>query len=437
MADSGQRMARGLPLMGPGTDESGRLRRFAPALVLLAFSLLINYVDRGNLSIAAPVLKDELRISASQLGILLSAFFFTYTAFQVVSGWLVDRFDVNRVMAAGYLVWSLATAATGLVGGFATLLVMRFLLGAGESVVFPASSKLLAKYLPEHERGFANGVLTAGMKSGPAVGTFGAGMLMAKYGWRPVFIGIGLASLLWLPAWWKWKPCGQGIHGAAVQHIPGFADILRQRSFWGAAAGHFCSNYVLYFLLTWLPFYLVHERHLSMEAMARTAGLYYLVDAASALATGWLADFWIRRGGTPTRVRKSAMLLGHTTAAIALGGCALAGPDSYRVWLMVAGVGCGMAGAGVFAFAQTLAGASAAGKWAGLQNTVGNLAGVVGPALTGFVVDWTGNFLAPFAISVAVAVAGALAWVFWVGTLEPVAWDKQVRSTPVAASEVA
>src|ERR1700738_4276737 len=115
-------------------------------LLLLAISAFINYVDRGNLSIAAPVLKDELRISASQLGILLSAFFFTYTAFQVVSGWLVDRFCVNRVMAAGYLVWSLATAATGLVGGFATLLVMRFLLGAGESVVFPASSKMLAKY---------------------------------------------------------------------------------------------------------------------------------------------------------------------------------------------------------------------------------------------------------------------------------------------------
>jgi ACS family D-galactonate transporter-like MFS transporter len=423
--------------MGAGGDEAGRLRRFAPALVLLAFSLLINYVDRGNLSIAAPLLKDELRISASQLGILLSAFFSTYTAFQLVSGWLVDRFDVNRVMAAGYLIWSLATATTGLVGGFATLLVMRLLLGVGESVAFPACSKLLAKYLPEQERGFANGVIIAGMKAGPAVGTFGAGLLMAKYGWRPVFIGIGLASLVWLPAWWKWKPCGHGLDGPAVRRAPSFVAILQQRSFWGAATAHFCSNYVLYFLLTWLPFYLVHERQLSMEAMASTAGLYYLVDAMSALATGWLTDFWIRNGGTPTRVRKSAMLMGNMTAAIALGGCALAGPDSYRVWLMIAGVGCGMGGAGIFAFAQTLAGAPAAGKWAGLQNTVGNLAGVVGPALTGFVVQWTGSFLAPFAISTAVAIAGGLAWVFGVGPLEPVAWDKAHQSAPVAARELA
>jgi MFS family permease len=382
-------------------------------------------VDRGNLSIAAPLLKNELRISSSQLGILLSAFFLTYTALQIVSGWLVDRFDVNRVMAAGYLVWSLATAATGLVQGFATLVAMRLMLGVGESVAFPACSKILAKYRPEESRGFANGVIIAGMKCGPAVGTFGAGMLMAKYGWRPVFIGIGLVSMLWLPAWWHWKPCGEGLAVPSGGRTPGLVDILRQRSFWGAAGGHFCSNYVLYFLVTWLPFYLVRERHLSMEAMARTAGLYYLVDATSALATGWLADSWIRQGGTATRVRKAAMLVGHTTAALALGGCALAGPGSYRVWLMAAGVGCGMSGSGIFAFAQTLAGVRAAGKWTGLQNTMGNLAGVVGPALTGFVVDWTGNFLTAFGIAVAVAMAGGLSWVFGVRRLEPVAWEAQ------------
>jgi MFS family permease len=419
--------------MGSQDDERGRRQQFAPALVLLAVSLLINYVDRGNLSIAAPLLKDELRISASQLGVLLSAFFFTYTAFQIVSGWLVDRFDVNRVMAAGFLVWSLATAATGLVGGFAALVAMRFMLGVGESVAFPACSKILAKYRREESRGFANGVIIAGMKCGPAVGTFGAGLLMAKYGWRPVFIGIGLVSLVWLPAWWKWKPCGEGLSIVFNGRTPGLVDILRQRSFWGAAGGHFCSNYVLYFLVTWLPFYLVHERHLSMEAMVRTAGLYYLMDATSALATGWLSDAWIRKGGTPTRVRKAAMLMGHTTAALALGGCALAGAESYRVWLMVAGVGCGMSGSGVFAFAQTLAGVRAAGKWTGLQNTVGNLAGVVGPALTGFVVDWTGNFLTAFGIAVAVAMAGGLAWVFGVKQLEPVAWNGPAEGLAEAA----
>ena len=137
--------------------ESTRSRRFAPALTLLFIAILVNYVDRGNLSIAAPLLKDELGISASQLGILFSAFFWSYTALQFVSGWLVDRFDASFVIAGGYLIWSLATSATGIVHGFAMLAFMRLLLGVGESVAFPCCSKLLAQHLPESSRGFANG----------------------------------------------------------------------------------------------------------------------------------------------------------------------------------------------------------------------------------------------------------------------------------------
>src|SRR6266699_3152069 len=136
--------------MAQPTDDARSLGTFTPVLALLAICLLINYVDRGNLSIAAPLLKDELGMSASQLGILLSAFFWTYTAMQFVSGWIVDSFDVNRVMAAGFLLWSLATAATGLVRGFALLLAMRLMLGIGESVMAPAWSKILSFHLPEH-----------------------------------------------------------------------------------------------------------------------------------------------------------------------------------------------------------------------------------------------------------------------------------------------
>jgi sugar phosphate permease len=142
-------------------------RQLGWLLVLLALSVFINYIDRGNLSIAAPLLKDELGISASQLGILLSAFFWTYTALLFISGWLVDRFDVNLVLAAGFLIWSLATAITGIVHGFPMLLMMRLLLGIGESVAWPSCSKILARHIPEQHRGFANGIMIAGMKCGP------------------------------------------------------------------------------------------------------------------------------------------------------------------------------------------------------------------------------------------------------------------------------
>jgi ACS family D-galactonate transporter-like MFS transporter len=407
------------------TPGESKLRVFAPVLALLALAILINYVDRGNLSIAAPTLKDELHISATRLGFLFSAFFYAYTAFIFLSSWLVDRFHVNWVLAAGFAVWSLATAGTGLVTGFATLFVMRLLLGMGESVAFPSSSKILAQNLPECDRGFANGLIICGMKLGPAAGTLGAGMLMAKYGWRPVFIGIGLASLLWLPAWFRWMPRGTNqakTLGTAISNSASYKDILLQRSFWGACAGHFCANYLNYFLVSWLPFYLVRERQHSLQTMVKIASAFYALDALSAFATGWFTDLLIRRGNSVTVVRKGAMLLGYSVAALGLAGCAMAGPHTYLVWLAIMGVGSGVGGMGIFAFAQTLAGPRAAGRWAGLQNGFGNLSGWVSPALTGFLMDRTGHFTAPLAIAAVVCLIGGLAWVFGVGRLEPVSW---------------
>ncbi len=185
--------------------DSAALRSFAPTLILLVIALLINYVDRGNLALAAPLLKIEWGMTASQLGVLLSAFFWTYTALQFVMGLFVDRWGANRMMALGFLAWSLATVLTGAAMGFATLLAMRLLLGVGESVMFPASSKIMAQHLPEHARGFANGLMNASMRWGSAIGTFGGGLLIARYGWRAAFVAIGVASLVWLPAWSRWK----------------------------------------------------------------------------------------------------------------------------------------------------------------------------------------------------------------------------------------
>ena len=159
-------------------------------VILLVLSVSINYIDRGNLSIAAPLIKDELGISASQLGILLSSFFWTYAAFQIPCGWLVDRFEVNWVLAVGFFLWSLATAATGLIHGFAMLLTLRLLLGIGESVAYPCYSKIMASHFLEHQRGLPNALIDAGTKLGPALGTLVGGILMSRFGWRPFFIAL-------------------------------------------------------------------------------------------------------------------------------------------------------------------------------------------------------------------------------------------------------
>jgi ACS family D-galactonate transporter-like MFS transporter len=401
----------------PDHRPEAHLRIFAPALILLSLAIFINYIDRGNLSIAASTLKDELHISATKLGVLLAAFFYTYTAMQFLVGWLVDRFYVNYVLAVGFLLWSLATAATGIVHGFVLLLMMRMILGIGESVAFPSCSKMLARHLPEHHRGFANAAISFGLKSGPAVGTFGAGLAIAKYGWRPVFIAMGLISLLWLPAWAKWMPRGPGVARPASART-GYRDILTQRSFWGASAGHFASNYLLYLSVTWLPFYLQRERHLSAHTMPIVASLYFVVDAISCLTTGAVADHFIRRGHSTTRARKTAMAIGHTTAVIALTGLAFAGPDHYMPWMFAVGAASGMSSAGVFAFAQTLAGPETAGRWAALQNGFANFAGILGATLTGYIVDKTAHFAGAFEVTAAIMLLGGIAWVFGVGRLE-------------------
>jgi MFS family permease len=403
-------------------------RSFTPTLVLLLLAVLINYVDRGNLALAAPLLKEQWGISASRLGILFSAFFWTYMALQFVVGSLVDRFNVNAVMALGFLVWSLSTAATGLAAGFATMLAMRLLLGVGESVMFPCASKICAQHLPEHRRGIANAMIIAAIRWGSAIGTFGGGLFMARYGWRNTFFALGLAGLLWLPAWRIWKPGPPTMVEKPVTGKPSVAAILRQPSFWGAAMGHCSANYLLYFLISWLPYYLIHERNLSMTSMAGTAGLLYAVDSFSAIAAGWIADGRIRRGANPPLVRRTTMAIGFAIAALSLLACSYSGPRTYWWCLLAIGIGSGIANSASYTVGQTLAGAGAAGRWAGLQNGFANLSGVVGPPLTGWLIDRTGHFDAALAVAALVAVAGGLAWMFGVRRLEPVQWAAAEKS---------
>ncbi|MBV9677915.1 MAG: MFS transporter, partial [Acidobacteriaceae bacterium] len=208
-------------------------------LILLVASIFINYIDRSNLSIAAPLLQKELSLSPVQVGLLLSSFFWTYALLQLVgiAGWLADRFPVTLVFAAGFLLWSLATIATGLLSGFFAIYIARLVLGAGESLAYPCYSRIFATQLPQHHRGRANALLDAASKLGPAFGTFLGGRLLGQLGWRWFFIALGMGSLLWLLPWfWYSSQSSSASETASVVTQP-FAEIFRLRSAWGTFLG--------------------------------------------------------------------------------------------------------------------------------------------------------------------------------------------------------
>ncbi len=398
-------------------------------LFLLALSVFINYIDRGNLSIAAPLLKDELNLSPTKLGGLLSAFFWTYACMQLISGWLVDRVNVNWVMAGGFFLWSMATALTGFVHLFATLLVLRLLLGIGESVAFPSCSKIIALNFPEEHLGLANSFISVGIVLGPGFGMLFGGTLMDRFGWRPFFIVLGFASLLWLVPWILFMPRKHHAHVPDSVGAPRLLEFVRLRSAWGTCIALFCGNYVNYFLITWLPFYLVKERHFSMTTMARIGGLAYLLGALNALLCGWLSDRWIAAGHSPTLVRKSFVGGGIALSGIFIGLAIFGGPASCIAALILGVFFFGASASNLYAITQTLAGPKAAGRWTGLQNFIGNLAGVVAPAVTGFVLARTGQFYWAFVILTIISLAGLATWIFIVGRIEPVIWDHHLRAT--------
>ena len=404
--------------------RSGGIERGVSARVvaLLTLAAFINYVDRGNLATAGPLIRDQFALSNAQLGLLLSAFFWSYAPGQLPAGWLAERLDARRILAVGLAVWGIATALTGLASGFIMLLILRVMLGLGESVMYPASFKILACEALEVERGRANGWLAAGQLAGPAFGTLAGGLLMAWFGWRVVFVAAGCVSVLWLWPWIRTPRVAVLARARATPGGPPTRALLRSRELWGSCLGNFCEGYVLYLILSWLPVYLVKTHGLTMAQMAQLGAGVYALAAATSVLSGWASDRWLKAGASSNRVRKTALLTGLAALAACLSVCAFAGPLGTLSALAGCGLGLGMLVPAIFASAQTLAGPGAAARWMGVQNFSANLAGISAPVITGIVVDRTGSFSSAFLIAAAAALVGMFAYGVIVRRIEPVDW---------------
>jgi MFS family permease len=381
-------------------------------VVLIALSVLLNYIDRGAIGVAAPLMKEELKLSATGFGIAVSAFFWAYAPACLLVGWLCDRFCVYRVFALGVAIWAISTALTGFVGGLVSLVVLRLFLGLGESIAFPGSTKIFAAEVPAERRGIANAAVAAAIAFGPAVGVLAGGAILGEWGWRPVFWIFGAATLLWLIPW-QFAAAAMRARAAALPASERISvrRLLRTPTLWKMSIVHFLSNYGFYFLLAWLPLYLVNTRGYSIGEMTALTTLSFTMQGIVAFAGGWLSDRMVARGADEGEVRRWLMIAGQLAIGTATAGIAVA--DDYvmlALWLAVAGFGAGLIATNIFAVGQIFAGPRAAGSWMGVQNALGNISGIVGPIVTGLIVDYLGGYGYAFACAAGLSLLGALLW---------------------------
>lgn len=389
-------------------------------VLLLGAAVFLNYVDRGAIGIAAPKLTSELRLDPKAFGLVLSAFFWVYGPAQLLVGWLVDRFSVTRLMAAGVLLWAASTLLMGFVGGFASLLLLRVMLGIGETVAFPAASRIIANEVPTERRGMANAALALGIALGPAAGTLAGGLILASQGWRAIFVVFGCVTLLWLLPWLLSAPNRTARSDERQQPVP-TAALLGKWPLWSMSIAHIASNYVFYFLLGWLPLFLTKSRGLPIAQMTWIATLGYAAQAVAALGFGFLSDHLTRRGASEAAVRRAMMFGGQVVAAAAVASLVFATtPTQLAALLIVAGVATGALSLNTYAVAQMFAGPRASGTWVGIQNAIGNSSGIFGPIVTGVIVAAAGFDTACW-VTAGVAAFGALWWIVGVPRIRQIA----------------
>ncbi len=407
-------------------SEAGARRITAPLVLvgLMATSLFINYIDRGNLATGATQIRADLNLSATAYGALAAGFYFAYAFCQLPAGALSDRLGGKLVLGLGALLWSVSTLMTGFVQGFYGLFVLRLMLGMGESVAFTTTSKIIASNVPKAQMGLANGLIGFGYLVGPAVGTLLGGFMMARWGWRATFLIFGAVSLLWLIPWSRVR-----IHEAKSAETPDqprvtMRQILSRRALWGASLGHFAGNWNWYFILGYLPMYLEMQRGFSKEHMATVVSSAYLVNALAALLAGWAFDKLIQRGWSPSFTLKLPLAAAHLAGL----GCMLAMPfmpiGTCIALLFVYEIFLGFSSPAYFMIPQIMGGPSAAARWVGVQNMMGNMPGIIGVFFAGVLIDaGGGSYGTAFLLAGLVNVLGLIGWLAILPRVAPVDWD--------------
>ncbi len=419
-------------------EQPKRTRARYVILALISIGTMINYLDRTILGIAAPALTAELGISAAVMGIIFSAFSWSYTAMQIPGGILLDRFGSRIIYFMSLTLWSLFTALHGLVNNIWTLLAMRLGLGVAEAPGFPTNSRIVATWFPQQERAMATGVYTVGEYIGLAFLSPILFWILASFGWRALFIIVGVVGIAFGIVWIRYyqEPrdyksvsqseldyiaAGGGLI-SSTSNRPNFEwgmilRLLRYRQLSGICLGQFASNSTLVFFLTWFPTYLATERQMEWIKIGFFAVMPFIAASIGVLSGGWLSDYLLRCGKSVNVARKLPIIMGLLLASTIIGANYVQSNAAVIAILSVAFFAQGMAALG-WTLVSDIAPMDQLGLTGGIFNFAANLAGIITPMVIGFIVTATGSFIGAILYIGILALVGAFSYIFIVGDVK-------------------
>jgi ACS family D-galactonate transporter-like MFS transporter len=391
--------------------------------------MVSSYMIRYALGVVAPTLMKLDHISAKTMGYILSGWNWSYTPAQFLVGPVVDRFGPWLVMGAGSAVWGLSTIALPLAGGSAvSILAMRFVFGLGTSVLLPSTVSAVSRGFEFKERTRAIAIAFSGNQAGLAAGGAIGAVILSRLGWQAVFYCLGGGSLLLTAVWFLFYPDRCAETESAVSS-DGLSDrnsrratmwsLFRHRSTWGIALGQMGYLYAYFFLVSWLPGYLILERKMTLLKSGLIGSLPFAIGILATLGGGWLGDYLIRRGATITMSRKSIIGAGLTGATVFMAVITSAKQDWLAVTLLILCMACLRLTTGSCnSLPIDLAPASQTGSLAAIQDLFGSLGGLLAPIVTGYSVSRTGSFFLSFAVAGGMTLMGAFFFVFVTGNLD-------------------
>jgi ACS family D-galactonate transporter-like MFS transporter len=419
---------------------------------LLGIGVLINYIDRIGLSVAAPQIKDMFQLTPVELGLLFSAFAWSYSLLQIPVGMVIDRFGPTRVGRWGAFLWGLASVITAFSSGFAGIFFARILLGVAEAPAFPVSSKATGYWFPRHERGLATAIFDAAAKFSNVIGVPLVAVTIVAFGWRWGFALTAALSFSYFFAFYfvyrdpsadeklskaelnyiqQNGGAPEGKSEAGAMNMLGY--LLTKSKVWGLTIGFAAYGYTFYLFLTWLPGYLVQTMHMSILKSAGFAAIPWAFATATDLFVGgWLIDHLIQRGWDESKVRKGVLVVGMLFGLAVFGATQTTDPAWAIFWISIALGGLASAAPVGWSLPSLIAPKGGAGTIGGIMNFANNLMGAAAPIVTGFIVGATNSFANAFMVAGVILVIGIIAFVFVLGRIEPIP-DPQSTGAPVPA----